>query len=316
MGALLYNQHYSQDEEWEQYRNEHISNIIDKAKLWFDKDCSEDEILYGNAGYVYWLLRLLKEIEFKSTEAVKLQEKIMSILDDVVLQLYNTGLKIGEDEDTLLFRFPRRDGKYYLGGAHGTIGILYMLLLASEVTPTLSENAEIMETIEHSCKFIVKLQLKSGNFPSSFGKSEDKLLHFCHGAPGAIPFLIKAYEIFDDEIYLKSAEKAGNLVWERGILLKGNWLWHGISGNSYALHSLYRATKDPKWKYRAMKLAYSTCDEEIQQKVENYDDKGRLETGIPDTPYSLMEGMAGNTVMLIEFICQEKYDPKFPGYEI
>ena len=34
MGALLYNyQHYSQDDEWEQYRNEHISNIIDKAKL-------------------------------------------------------------------------------------------------------------------------------------------------------------------------------------------------------------------------------------------------------------------------------------------
>ena len=38
----------------------------------------------------------------------------------------------------------------------------------------------------------------------------------------------------------KAAEKAGELVWEEGLLLKGNGLCHGIAGNAYFLHSLYR----------------------------------------------------------------------------
>ena len=50
--------------------------------------------------------------------------------------------------------------------------------------------------------------------------------------------------------------------------------------------------------------------------MDSYEDHGRLEVGVPDTPYSLMEGIAGTTVMLVDMVMQEVKDPKFPGYEI
>ena len=34
--------------------------------------------------------------------------------------------------------------------------------------------------------------------------------------------------------------KAGEVTWQQGILLKGNGLCHGISGNSLLLHSIAR----------------------------------------------------------------------------
>jgi len=34
------------------------------------------------------------------------------------------------------------------------------------------------------------------------------------------------------------SEKIGELIWEKGILVKGNGLCHGITGNGYMLHSL------------------------------------------------------------------------------
>ena len=39
---------------------------------------------------------------------------------------------------------------------------------------------------------------------------------------------------------LLMAEKIGDIVWKEGLVKKGNGLCHGISGNGYLLHSLYR----------------------------------------------------------------------------
>ena len=36
------------------------------------------------------------------------------------------------------------------------------------------------------------------------------------------------------------SEKIGNIIWKEGLLKKGNGLCHGISGNGYLLHALYR----------------------------------------------------------------------------
>ena len=64
----------------------------------------------------------------------------------------------------------------------------------------------------------------------------------CHGAPGVLPMLTVAVELFpkmrDDLI--SAALKAGKKTWKYGLILKGNGLCHGISGNGYALHSLFR----------------------------------------------------------------------------
>ena len=127
MGALYYQNLYQED-DWADLRNEHINELLENSSLCFDKEFAEDEILYGNAGYMYCLLTLLKECEFTSTGSKKLKKKILDTVNDVFMALFNVGLKIGKDEEVLLYRFPRRDGTPYLGGAHGTIGILYMLL--------------------------------------------------------------------------------------------------------------------------------------------------------------------------------------------
>jgi hypothetical protein len=41
----------------------------------------------------------------------------------------------------------------------------------------------------------------------------------------------------------EAASKCGKLTWEQGILYKGNGICHGITGNGYMLHCLYRAFK-------------------------------------------------------------------------
>ena len=42
---------------------------------------------------------------------------------------------------------------------------------------------------------------------------------------------------------LECALKAGENTWQQGILKKGNGLCHGISGNAYMFHSIYRCLK-------------------------------------------------------------------------
>lgn len=75
--------------------------------------------------------------------------------------------------------------------------------------------------------------------------------------------LINAYTFFKDKKFLDSALKAGEVIWERGILLKGNGLCHGISGNAYMLHSLYRATHDLKWLHRTYCFCAATYNKDI-----------------------------------------------------
>ncbi|CAI2368824.1 unnamed protein product [Moneuplotes crassus] len=308
--ACLFYHNYSEDEDASENFQKYFDLLIQAKKLCFGSK-AEDEILYGNAGYLYCLLTLYK---LDLTKLMK--DTLLSSIEEVALELFKIGSEKGESESVLLYSFPREEGKPYLGGAHGLIGILYMLLEASKVSSKLSDSEDFMETIQRSCNFLVDIQLESGNFPNKVGDTSGKLLHFCHGAPGAIPLLILASEIYTDEGYLKSAEKAGEIIWERGLLLKGFGVCHGISGNAYVLHSLYRATGDLKWRYRAQKFAKSTCDDDVKTVVYNYETPSRLEVGLPDSPYSLMEGISGNTVMLIDMVQEEERDPKFPGYEI
>ena len=56
-------------------------------------------------------------------------------------------------------------------------------------------------------------------------------------APVAYPL-----QVLGDEAYLPAALRAGELVWQRGLLKKGPGLCHGVSGNAYALARLYMTT--------------------------------------------------------------------------
>lgn len=48
------------------------------------------------------------------------------------------------------------------------------------------------------------------------------------------------FQVFNEKSYLEHALKAGESIWERGLLKKGYGLCHGSSGNGYALLYLYQ----------------------------------------------------------------------------
>ncbi|EUB55384.1 LanC-like protein [Echinococcus granulosus] len=97
--------------------------------------------------------------------------------------------------------------------------------------------------------WLARLQLSSGNWPSSLGSSigQDRLVQWCHGAPGIVPLLLCAYKLTGEEDYLKRAERGGEVIWERGLLTKGCGLCHGSAGSGYALLSLYQHTGNTKY---------------------------------------------------------------------
>ena len=91
--------------------------------------------------------------------------------------------------------------------------------------------------------FVSTLQFETGNFPSSVTGGSDTKVHFFHDPIGAIHLYGLASEIFSDINYLKIAEKCSISIWERGLLLKGNCVCHGISGSVYGMYKLYQLTK-------------------------------------------------------------------------
>lgn len=140
------------------------------------------------------------------------------------------------------------------------------------------------------------LQERDGNFPIALGSekkrnTEKRLIHWCHGASGAIYFLLRAYQIFNDKKYLDACKKSADLIWEKGLLRKGPGICHGITGNGYAFLMLFKITQDQRYLYRAIKFA-------------EFLRKSRFirEANIPDRPYSLYEGTAGAVCFLIDLI--------------
>ena len=97
-----------------------------------------------------------------------------------------------------------------------------------------------------SLEYLLRLQLPSGNFPSSAKKLQNDIrVQWCHGAPGAIPCLSVAYQIWGNRGLIDRAHKAAESVWKYGLLKRGRvGLCHGVAGNGYSFLTLYRLTGD------------------------------------------------------------------------
>ena len=78
--------------------------------------------------------------------------------------------------------------KYY-GAAHGLIGILFVLLQAGE--SYFIEDA-MKNNVRGSIDYLRSKMYPSGNVPQSHSSNNDKLVRWCHGAPGAIHLFILA----------------------------------------------------------------------------------------------------------------------------
>ncbi|XP_051266215.1 lanC-like protein 2 [Dicentrarchus labrax] len=251
-----------------------------------------DELLYGRAGYLYALLYINKEIGPDTVDEDTITKVVTAILEsgkNMSAEQKKT------DRCPLLYEWHK---KQYIGAAHGMAGIYYMLM-----QPGAKVHLDILsELVRPSIDYVRHKKFRSGNFPSSLSNESDRLVHWCHGAPGVIHMLIMAHKVFKEEKYLKEAAECAEVIWQRGLLRKGYGICHGTAGNGYAFLSLYKLTQEKKYLYRVCKfaewcLAYGTHG-----------------CRIPDRPYSLFEGMAGTIYYLSEMANPEA--SCFPAFEL
>ncbi|XP_071400523.1 lanC-like protein 2 [Centroberyx affinis] len=251
-----------------------------------------DELLYGRAGYLYALLYVNKEMGADTVDE--------STIGKVATAIVESGKNLSAEQKKtercpLLYEWHK---KQYVGAAHGLAGIYYMLMQpGAKVHPDV-----LSELVRPSVDYVRHKKFRSGNYPSSLSNESDRLVHWCHGAPGVIHMLLMAHKVFKEEKYLKEAAECGEVIWQRGLLRKGYGICHGTAGNGYAFLSLYQLTQDKKYLYRACKFAEWCLD------------YGTHGCRIPDRPYSLFEGMAGAIHYLSELANPEA--SRFPAFEL
>lgn len=249
------------------------------------------EILLGTAGFlsgIYWLNQNLPAEQRMSPE-------IISNLSDIIIE---GGIQYSQEHKLKIPMMWECYGDKYLGAAHGVSAILHMLLESPMFGGDLQQLSHKQQLVKDTIDCFLQTQSRDGNFPTVWedaGKSEHKLVHWCHGAPGAIYLFAKAFLIFKDQKYLDACLRCGDLVWIKGLLRKGPGLCHGVAGNGYVFLLLHRLTSDPKHLYRAMKFAeFLTCEEFLR------------EAKTPDHPLSLYEGIAGTVMFLVDLLEPEK----------
>ena len=168
---------------------------------------------YGRSGYLY-LLRNSRHA-FPDEPAYN---EVRTLLTDAMEQIAERILKGAEANGGKWFWH----GKEYSGPAHGTIGIITQIALSC---PSLRPQLETrLISLLHD-------QLESGNWKSSASSShEDRLVQWCHGAPGFIPALITLKPLYPHlaaQIDV-AIEKGRRCIWERGLLRKTPGLCHGM----------------------------------------------------------------------------------------
>ncbi|TXG67072.1 hypothetical protein EZV62_008347 [Acer yangbiense] len=143
-------------------------------------------------------------------------------------------------------------GKKYWGAAYGLAGIMHVLM-DIELKP------DEVEDFKGTLRYMIKNCFPGGNYPSSEGSESDRLVQWCHGAPGITLTLVKAAQVFGNEEFLQAAVDAGEVVWKRG-LLKRVGICHGISGKTYIFLALYQLTGKVEYLYRAKAFACFLLD--------------------------------------------------------
>ncbi|KAJ5959826.1 uncharacterized protein N7479_006976 [Penicillium vulpinum] len=222
------------------------------------------------------------------------------------------------------------EGYYGLGAVHGITGILTILLSCKpeELTDYLPV---IGGTITALCKLSKAtnghLPMALPPYPGSRQRSE--LVQLCHGSPGLLVLLGAALKnksltcaywdpSWDDALYLGTER-----VWEEGLLSKGGSLCHGVAGNAWAwllLHDCFEyhteILKDAQTAYLQRNQLSALPNSEISQELTSdfflskalafmlharetrpYNTSpasSDKDYRMPDEPYSLFEGLAGN----------------------
>lgn len=170
-----------------------------------------DEMLVGRCGFVLGILWLNRQLESEILPDTEMQKLAKVMLASGRRYSRRHKLKV-----PLMYQYH---GREYLGAAHGVSAILLSLLM-------LPLSQEDLADVKATTDAILALQDEAGNFPSKFDKLEAHLVHWCHGAPGVVYLMARAYLTFGEAKYLESCLKCGDLTWSRGLLRKGPGICH------------------------------------------------------------------------------------------
>jgi len=267
---------------------------------------SECDVLYGRAGALQAILFLRKELHSQSLGS----QVVLALANEIL----NEGRRYASRNSNLgiplLWEWHQSK---YLGAAHGEVGILQTLLgLSASETSALDRSHQMSALIRRTIDKLGDYCFPSGNLDSSIKEDprlhrQDKLVHWCHGAPGHILLLVRASQVWRDDSYLDVAKQiAEQVVWPRGLLRKGVGLCHGISGNAYVLLEVAgacsRTSNGSSSRLDFTSKAFCFLDFAMEHLNE-------LEP-VPDAPYSLYEGLAALSSLAIDMIidpCQAKF---------
>ncbi|EFO26306.1 hypothetical protein LOAG_02178 [Loa loa] len=267
-----------------------IDRIIEIGRLIASTDVlgdGDDELLAGRVGFLAAVITLREHMAHKI------------IPDDCIGNVINKIVASGRSyASSKLFKVPlmyQYHGRHYLGAAHGLMGILQMLLCFIEFLDGQAKS-DLLETLD----WIVSLQLKNGNIPpkveeKGVDRGENELVHWCHGATGAVHLMIVAYLRTRKEKYLESADAALNLIWQKGILMKGPGICHGTAGSGYAFLLFHRLTNEQRYLDCARCIAKAFCSENFRRCART-----------PDRPYSLFEGISGTLCFMCDLLEPDK----------
>lgn len=104
-----------------------------------------------------------------------------SVVDDII----KSGRQLAKGRCPLMYEWH---GKKYWGAAHGLAGIM-SVLMDMDLKP------DELEDVKGTLSYMIKNRFPRGNYPSSEGSDSDRLVHWCHGAPGVALTLVKAAEV-------------------------------------------------------------------------------------------------------------------------
>ena len=277
-----------------------------------DLSADECEVLYGRAGALQAILFV--------RDAFQQHDFASNVCLDVARSILHRGEQIATAAAAAAAAAPTSPSlpllwvfhdSYYLGAAHGVVGILQMILsLNADELNTLRKEGWL-EKVRSTIDGLDVYCFPSGNLDSSiklerthYRHPHDRLVQWCHGAPGHVMLLVKAATVFsNNDNYLTTAKRiALDVVWPRGLLYKGVGLCHGISGNAYAFLAIGREDED---------------DASFQSKAKYFANFALMHLAVlenvPDEPYSLYEGLSGLCCLAMDLSCPER--ARFPLYE-
>jgi len=266
--------------------NRHATEFLESDPL----GCGSDEVLVGRAGYILGALWIKQVTQVDAVPVSQLYK-----LCDTMLNSGRSYANKVKSPSPLMYQYYKTE---YLGAAHGVAGILQAFL---SVPGYFQYNPGAEPEVKAAVDFYLSLQNQEGKFPCAMDEiggsrrhPDDDLVHWCHGAPGAVYMLARAYLVWKENKYLQAALKCGECVWNKGLLKKGPGICHGIAGSGYVFLLLFRLTGESNQLYRAEKFGEFLFCEDFRQ------------ARVPDCPFSLYEGWAGTACYLADLIQPHK----------